>query len=178
MDQEKMRAALQRVDKAFAKRPEAARTKKVARAIVREGTRCEYSDDEWSYVADMPETLGGTAAGPTPGTFARAALSTCLAIGYSMRAAYLGVPLRSVEVELHAEVDNRGIFCGQAQAPIYSSLTYIVTVDSDAPEADIQRVLDEADERSPYLVLFRTPQVLRREMHLVRGEALAEVPAG
>lgn len=173
MNQEKMQAALQRVDKAFAKRPEAARQKKVATAIVREGTRCEFREDNWSLVADMPEAFGGTGAGPTPGTFVRAALSTCLAIGYSMRAAFLGVPLRSVEVELHADMDVRGIFCGQAEAPVYGNLTYIVTVDSDAPEADIQRVLDEADARSPYLVLFRTPQALRREMKIVRSEALA-----
>jgi len=173
MDQEKMQAALQRADKAFAKRPEAARMSKVATATVREGSRCEFSEDGWRFVADMPEALGGTGAGPTPGTFARAALSTCLAIGYSMRAAFLGVPLRSVEVELRAQMDHRGIFCGQAQAPTYSGLTYIVTVDSDAPEADLQRVLDEADARSPYLFLFQTPQVLRREMKMVRSPALA-----
>jgi len=173
MDQEKMQAALQRADKVFAKRPEVAQKKKVSKAIVREGTRCEFSEDEWSYVADMPEALGGTATGPGPGTYARAGLCACLAIGYSMRAAYLGVPLRSVEVELRADIDNRGLFCGQAQVPVYSGLTYIVTVDSDAPEADIRRVLDEADARSPYLGVFQTPQQLQREMNIVRGVALA-----
>ena len=115
MDQEKMRAAMQRADRTFSKRPEAAQMKKIAKAIVREGARCEFSEDGWDFVADMPEALGGTATGPGPGTFARAALSTCLAIGYSMRFAYLGVPLRSVEVELRADQDHRGLFCGQAQ---------------------------------------------------------------
>lgn len=173
MDQQKLQAALQRAERTFDKRPEAAQMKKVARAIVREGTRCEFNEDGWNFSADMPAALGGTATAPGPGTFARAALSTCLAIGYSMRFAYLGVPLRSVEVELRADGDHRGLFRGQAQVPSYSGFTYIVTVDSDAPEADIQRVLDEADERSPYLAVFQTPQVLRREMKIVRADAVA-----
>ncbi len=173
MDQKKLQAAMQRAERTFGKRPEAAQMQKVAKAIVREGTRCEFNENGWNFVADMPEALGGTATGPGPGTFARAALSTCLAIGYSMRASYLGVPLRSVEVELRADMDTRGLFCGQAQAPSYSGFTYIVTVDSNAPQADIQRVLDEADARSPYLGVFQTPQVLRREVKIVRADALA-----
>lgn len=173
MNPQAIQSALQRAEHVFSKRPEAARAKKVARATVTDGLRCEFSEDTWTLVADMPAPLGGTDTGPTPGTFMRAALSTCLAIGYSMRAAFLGVPIRGVEVELQADSDVRGLFCGQAQAPIYSDLAYVVTIDSDAPEADLLRVLDEADERSPYLQLFKRPQTLRREMHITRKAAAA-----
>ena len=90
-----------------------------------------------------------------------------------MRAAFLGVPIRSLEVELRADSDVRGIFCGQEEAPIYSELAYVVTIDSDASEADLLRVLDEADERSPYLQLFKRPQTLRREMRIAQKTAAA-----
>ena len=173
MNQQAMQTALRRAEHVFSKRPAMAQETKISKATVRDGMRCEFSEDDWTFVADMPEPLGGTGTGPTPSTFARAALSTCLAIGYSMRAAYLGVPIRGVEVELRADTDVRGLFCGQAEVPNYSDLAYIVTVDSDAPEGELLRMLDEADERSPYLQLFRKSQSLSREVRVLRTAAAA-----
>lgn len=173
MNQQTMQSALQRAEHIFSKRPEAAQMSKISRASVGDGMRCEFREDEWTFIADMPEPIGGTASGPTPSTFARAALSSCLAIGYAMRAAYLGVPIRGVEVELRADVDIRGLFCGQAEVPNHAALAYLVTFDSDAPESDLQRVLDEADERSPDLQLFKKPQSLSREMRVTRTAAAA-----
>jgi uncharacterized OsmC-like protein len=172
MDQESLRAAIERAEHAFARRPGLAKQDKLTVATVREGTMCEVAEDAWKFVVDMPETQGGTAKGPTPGTYVRTGLAACLAIGYSSRAALLSVPIRSVQVELRSDMDLRGIFCGMATTPAYNGITYIVTVESDAPEADIQRVLDESDERSPYLDVFRRPQKLRREIRIVRSETV------
>lgn len=173
MNQEAMQLALQRAEHVFSRHPGAAKLQMIARATVRDGMRCEFSEDDWRFVADMPEALGGTATGPTPSTFVRAALGTCLAIGYSMRAAYLGVPIRGVEVEVQVDADLRGMFCGQAEVPNYSRLAYLVSFDSDAPESDLQRVLDEADERSPYLQLFRKSLSVSRTMRVVPTAAVA-----
>ena len=173
MNQRTLQSALQRAEHIFSKHPEAAQMSTIARASVRDGTRCEFSEEEWRFVADMPKPIGGNASGPTPSTLARAALSTCLAIGYAMRAAYLGVPIRGIEVELRADVDIRGLFSGQAEVPNYGALAYLVTFDSDASESDLQRVLDEADERSPELQLFTNPPRLSREMRVVPTAAVA-----
>jgi uncharacterized OsmC-like protein len=172
MNQQVLQAALARAENAFAKRPGLAQQDKLTTASVHEGTLCEVAEDAWKFVVDMPETLGGTAKGPTPGTYVRSGLAACLAIGYSMRAALLGVPLRRVQVELRADTDLRGIFCGMATVPTYNGITYVVTVVSDAPEADIVRVLDESDARSPYVDVFRTPQSLRRETRILRAETV------
>ena len=43
--------------------------------------------------ADMPKGAGGAASAPTPGVYGRAALGSCLAMGYTMYAAELGVPI-------------------------------------------------------------------------------------
>ena len=131
MNQQAMQSALRRAEDVFSRHPDAAKVATIARASVRAGMRCEFSEDDWHFVADMPEPLGGTGSGPTPSTFVRAALGTCLAIGYSMRAAYLGVPIRGVEVEVHADADVRGMFVGQAKVPNYSALAYVVSFDSD-----------------------------------------------
>ncbi|HME40713.1 MAG TPA: OsmC family protein [Steroidobacteraceae bacterium] len=172
MDQENLQAALTRVQNAFAQHPSLAKQDKVTTATVREGTLCQVAEDGWQFVVDMPETLGGTVKGPTPGTYVRSGLAACLAIGYSMRAALLGVPIRGVQIELQADMDLRGIFCGMTTVPAYNGITYVVTVDSDAPESDIRRVLDEADARSPYMEVFRRPQSLRRETKIVRSETV------
>jgi len=169
MGQEILQAALARAENAFAKRPSLAKQDKVTTATVREGTLCEVAEDGWKFAVDMPETLGGTAKAPTPGTYVRSGLASCLAIGYSMRAALLGVPIGRVQIELRADMDLRGIFCGVDTVPAYNGITYVVTVESDAPEADILRVLDESDARSPYVDVFRRPQLLRRETKIVRS---------
>ena len=168
MSQSALQSALQRAEHVFTKRPEAAQIHKVSTATVRAGTRCEFAEDEWRYISDMPEGLGGSAAGATPGTLIRAGLTTCLAIGYAMRAAHLGIPVRHIAVELHTEADLRGLFCGQAEVPVYSNIRYAVTIDSDASDADIERLIDEGDARSPYLNLFRTAQTVQREVTLRR----------
>jgi uncharacterized OsmC-like protein len=172
MDQERLHMALARAEHAFAKRPNLARQDIVTMATVGEGTLCEVAENAWKFVIDMPQTLGGTDKGPTPGTYVRSGLAACLAIGYSMRAALLGVPIRRVQVELQADTDLRGIFCGMSTVPGYNGITYVVTVESDAPEADITRVLDESDERSPYVDVFRRPQSLRRETKILRSETV------
>ncbi len=172
MSQEALQAALQRAEGAFAKRPALAKKETVTTATVQAGTLCEAAEGDFKFVVDMPENLGGTAKGPGPGTYVRSGLAACLAIGYSMRAAHLGIPVRGVRVELRSEQDFRGIFCGMASVPSYNSIVYAVTVESDAPEADVLRVLDEADARSPYLEVFRNPQPLRRETKIVRGETV------
>jgi uncharacterized OsmC-like protein len=173
MNQQAMQSALRRAEHVFSKRPEVAQIATISKACVRDDMRCEFSEDHWTFVADMPEPLGGTGTGPSPSTLARAALCTCLAIGYSMRAACLGVPIRGVEVELRADSDLRSLYCGRTELPDYSALAFVVTLDSDAPESDLQRMLDEADERSPILRLFKASQRLHREVRVVRAAAAA-----
>jgi hypothetical protein len=43
----------------------------------------------------------------------------------------------------------------------------VVTVESSAPEADVRRVLDDADARSPYLDVFRRAQPCSRTVRIV-----------
>jgi uncharacterized OsmC-like protein len=114
----------------------------------------------------MPEQAGGGGSAPTPGVLGRAALGSCLAIAYMMYAAKLGVPIAGLEVEIQADYDDGALF-GVAAVPAgYSEVRYVVTVESDAPEADILRVLDESDAHDPYLDVFRRAQPCRREVRI------------
>jgi hypothetical protein len=88
-------------------------------------------------------------------------------MGYVMRAATLGVPIKGVEVEVQADYDDGALYGTAHLPPGYLDVRYTVTVESNAPEADIVRVLDEADEHSPYLDVFRRAQPCRRSVRII-----------
>jgi uncharacterized OsmC-like protein len=60
-------------------------------------------------VTDMPAGIGGRDEGPSPGWLFRASLASCVATTIGMEAAREGVRLRSLEVEVDSESDDRGI---------------------------------------------------------------------
>src|SRR5450631_1978450 len=97
---EKIKSAFIRVSSAFAKRPTAGLGTGISKATIKQGLTCEIREGNWTMTADMPEQAGGNAAGPTPGVFGRAALGSCLAIGYMMRAAAMDIPVSALEVEI------------------------------------------------------------------------------
>jgi uncharacterized OsmC-like protein len=81
----------------------------------------------------------------------RAALGSCLALGYAMWAARLGVPIDSLEIDVHADYDVRGeLGVADDVAPGYSRIRYVVTVSSPAREEDVHRWLDTADRYSSW----------------------------
>jgi uncharacterized OsmC-like protein len=98
----------------------------------------------------------------------RGALGSCLALGYAMWAARLGVRLDSLSVEVEADYDSRGeLGISDEVPPGYTQVRYTVSVTSDAPEADVRRVLDTADRYSPYRDVFMRANDVRREVTIV-----------
>lgn len=166
---EKIRRADERNARAIELRPGVGQGTAATRVRMREGMTCEVEEGDWRIVADMPEKWGGNGRGPNPGVFGRAALGTCLAMGYLRFAARRGVPITSLEVEVQADYDARGELAVADVTPAYTEVRYVVTVESDAPEGEVLAVLDEADEHSPYLCVFREPIAVRREVRVARG---------
>ena len=163
---EKIKNAIERSTRALEEKPALGRATGVSRVRMGEGLTCEVEDGNYRLRVDMPAGVGGGATAPTPGVYGRAALGSCLAIGYMMQAARLGVPITSLEVEVQADYDD-GALLGVGNAPPgYLEVRTIVTVESPAPEADVMRVLDVGDARSPYLDVFRRAQPCRREVRI------------
>lgn len=171
IDTQKIGSTFERTARALEKRPSLGRATATTTARITDGLRCEIEEGPWRLTADMPPQAGGTAAGPTPGVFGRAALGSCLAIGYVLYASKAGLPLSGVEVEVEADFDDGALF-GVADAPPgYLDVRYAVTVFSDAPEVDILRVLDEADAHSPYRDVFGRAQRLSRTTAILPSAA-------
>lgn len=84
---------------------------------------------------DMPAGIGGTATNPSPGWLFRAATASCVASLVAIRAAMLGFPLRSVDVEVDSESDDRGILGLEPSIPA-GAISVKVVVSIDAPGLD------------------------------------------
>lgn len=152
--------ALDRLENATTKRPSLGIGTERSITTITDGLRCTSEEGAFRFETDLPDSMGGDGSGPSPGVLGRAALGSCLAMGYRMRAARLGVELTSLSVEIEADFDVVGMLSLESAArPGYSEVRYHVSVESSAPEADVLRVLDEGDVLSPYRDVFsdRTP---------------------
>lgn len=158
--QEHIRNAFGRMAHVFAKKPEAAQASSVMRARVVEGLRCEAEEGAWRFCIDMPVEGGGTSAGPTPGVHGRAALASCLAIGYSICLARAGIEVRSLEVEVAVDYDNRGLLGMDGVYPGYLGVRHTLYLDADATPEQLAPLIAEAQRCSPYLHVFADPQPL------------------
>lgn len=166
-DTETIRTAFERNKKALELRPSKGQSTAVTKVRVRDGTTCEIESAHWKFTADVGEAAGGNDAGPGPGILERAALGSCLAIGYVTWGAYLGVPIEHVEIQVEGDLDARGQFGIGDEPPGFKALRYRVTIESPAPEEDIRRVLDEADAHSPVRDDFARAIPIEREVEIV-----------
>jgi uncharacterized OsmC-like protein len=136
---------------------------------IRNGVTCDIEDGQWKLVGDEMPGDGGGGLGPDPGVFGRAALGTCLAMGYVQWAAHFGVPLDSVDVTVEADYDARGMLgVDESVSPAWSAVRYIVDIASPAGEEKVRAVIDHADRHSPLLADFREPLAVTRELRIAR----------
>jgi uncharacterized OsmC-like protein len=166
-ESEKIKHAFERSYKALSLKPSLGLGTGISKTKIVNGLTCEVTEGKWKFNADMPEVAGGNASAPTPGVYGRAALGSCLAIGYMMRAARDGINIQSLEVEVQASYDDGPLFGTRDDVPPgYSGVKYVVTIESDASEKEILQLLDEADKHSPYLDVFARGQDCTREVKI------------
>ena len=146
--------------------PEEARyTDSAATAILREGLAVTVTGSDGVVVqTDMPNSVGGHGAGPSPGWLLRAAQASCLATLIAMRAARLGLELGPIEVVVESESDDRGILGideSVPAGPLSSRARVKVRLASGSPE----EVVSWADAHCPVQDAVRraVPSTLKLE---------------
>lgn len=166
-----IKTALERNVKVIEARPSIAQGTAVTRVTLHPGLACDVEDGPWKFTVGMTEKYGGLNNGPNPGVYGRAALGSCLAIGYAMWAARLDIVVRALTVEVKARYDVRGeLGVDDSVRPGYADIVYVVTVDTDVSDEDVQRWLDTADRHSSWLDDLRNPVPVSREVKIVRGQ--------
>lgn len=146
----------------------------ITKVKVRDGLTCDIEEGGWKLTADMNPKWGGNDAGPNPGIFGRGALGSCLAMGYMMWAAKLGVDIKDLEVEIHADYDTRGM-CGIGDtAAGYKGVRYVVKISSDEPQEKIIELLDKADMHSSYLDVFSRSIEMQRKVKIFSTKGMVD----
>lgn len=163
-DPKTIKEAFERNQKAVELRPSKARNTAVTKVRLFDGTTCEVEHKHWKFKVDIGTSEGGNDAGPGPGILERGALGSCLAIGYSQRAAVLGIPIDKIEVDVESDFDARGMLYVADRPPGFDEMRYKVYIESPASEEEIMRVIEETDRHSPVLDDFRRAIPVEREV--------------
>jgi uncharacterized OsmC-like protein len=165
-------AAVSRLEAAVERRTGFGRATNTATITLADGLRCCSTEDAWSIDTDLPTGLGGSGSAPTPGVLLRAALGSCLAMGYRLRAARRGIPVRSIRVTVESDSEIDGMLCTTSTAPPgFTAIRYHVELDTHAPTEDIEALVDEADRLSPMLDAIGRANRLCRSLSIVDGAA-------
>src|SRR5574341_466201 len=109
--QRNIQESLQGVIEYYTQNPDKALSQdKEAFAVIEEGLRARATGPNGqTLVCDMPKGLGGGATAPSPGWMMRAALANCEAVMIALRAAQLGIELKTLEVRVDSLSDDRGM---------------------------------------------------------------------
>ncbi len=169
---DRTKTAMERSIEAVTKRPVVGRLTEFMQIDVAPNGCCSIRDGDATMTIDLPEAFGGGGATNSAGFHARAALGACLAQGYYVWAAVLGVQIDHLSIEIHADSDNRG-FLGIDDSVVrsYSGVRYVVNIDSPAPRAKIEEVLDKSDDLDTVRDVFASAIPLEREIRVTQSEA-------
>lgn len=170
-DTDRLRNACERNLRILTAKPHKGRLTATTRASIESGLRCVISEGDWQLTTDMPARLGGDDTGPTPGTFGRGALASCLAMGIKMWAARLEVWVDHVEVVVEADFDARGEVGLDGVRAGYEAVRRRISIESDAPPESVMRVVELAERHSPYLDVFASPLSMGRQVDVHSKEA-------
>lgn len=165
-EQEDIKVKFTRTVKALTLKPSLGLGTGVSKTRIVNGLSCETTEGDWVLKTDMPKQVGGAETGPTPGVLGRAAMGSCLAIGYMMWASKLEVEIDGLEVEIQADYDDGGLFETSDSPPGYLEIRYLVKVKSPASPAEIEHVLNMGDQHSPYLDVFSRAQTCIRKVEI------------
>lgn len=164
---ENIKRAFERNAQAVKLRPSIGKLTGKTKVSLPSGTKCEIDAGDWKFICDVAESSGGTNEGPDPGPFGRGALGACLAIGYRTQAAIEGIDFGKIEVEVEADVDAAGYYGVADVSPGYLAVRCNVTIESRASEEEIRKVLDAAEEHSPWFDNFKRGLAVERNLKVI-----------
>ena len=86
-------------------------------------------------ITDMPQPMGGQGGGANPGWLLRAGMASCTATVIAMRAALLGIELRTLEVSVESESDARGLVGIPEVSSALGDMRMAITIGADGIDA-------------------------------------------
>ena len=112
------------------------------------------------YIVDEPPALLGDDTAPNPSEASLAALGSCLAVGIHANAVARDITIRSLELELEADINITAVWGTGDVSPKpvgFDAVRVKVHLDADAPQADIDGLIAHATKWSPVANTFTKP---------------------
>ena len=131
---------------------EARYTDSAATAVVTGGLAVMVTGPKGASVTtDMPKSVGGGDAAPSPGWLLRAAQASCVAMMVAMRAAHQGLDIGRIEVVVDSESDDRGILGIDESVPAgpLSSRARVRIEGRQVARQELERMVQWADAHCP-----------------------------
>lgn len=110
-----------------------------------------------AWTISEPQHVGGLADAPTPLEFLLSGAVGCFAAVFAFYAAKLDVPYESFEATALAELDVRGHMIEGAPPSGFASVALELTIESDAPREQLERVHELALAGCPGIATLRDP---------------------
>ncbi|WP_375688635.1 OsmC family protein [Pseudooceanicola sp. LIPI14-2-Ac024] len=130
------------------------------------GLACQLEQGHTTAITDLGPAMGGDAAGPSPGFYARSAIAGCVGIAIKMLAVREGLCLDALTVTVETDFDDTAIMgLGSSRASPIRSRVIIGIVSTDDPEC-IAEVVDRALDRDPWFLALRDAQVVHPQLDL------------
>lgn len=163
--------ALQKISNVMVADPEKARTKGTpATARLVEGLRFEVTGPTGeSALTDMPAAMGGASSAPAPAWLLRGAIASCTASVIAIRAAQLGVHLKTLETTVESESDQRGMLgLDESVSAAFTSMRIRVRIAADnVAREDLRALVAWGDAHSPVASTVRNSPVTSVEVEIV-----------
>lgn len=130
------------------------------------GLTCHVEQGRFSAITDLSPAMGGDAAGPSPGFYARCAIFGCVGIGIKMLAVREGLLLEKMIVTVETDFDDSALM-GLGSNPAGPMRTrVIVDIESPADPELISSVVNRALEQDPWFLALRDAQVVETQLNL------------
>lgn len=129
-------------------------TRSTIKGLYGAGAEQHTRDTPFVVETDLPGVLEGGEHAPSPVELLLAALGSCVTTTLVSQAAIRNIHLDSVDVRVAGDIDMRGFLgLSEHRKPAFGEIRVSVRLESGAPDADLERIVELATAHSP---LFAT----------------------
>jgi putative redox protein len=174
---EQIRTALERTRRAIELRPGIALGTMTTSTRLEEGLRCVSRNGDWSFEIDEPSSVGGDNSAPSPGVYGLGALTGCVAMAIKNEAVLSYVSVTSVEVDVEADYDDRGMYHMDGVngvKPGFQEFRLSIDVESSAPDEKIREIVENALKTDTWFNVFTHKQKVSTDITVTLPQSVEE----
>jgi len=171
-----LRETIGGLQKQFTENPEKAVLTYYSSSKLVEGLQSKATLRNHKLTIDEPTSFGGKDEGASPVELILAALGSCQEITYKAFATALGIDIKSVSVDLKADLDLKGFLAIDDKVrPGFQYIDGQVKIESSAPKAQIDKLIEVVNSHCPVLDILQNKVPVKLSQSLINsGEVQPE----